>query len=166
MTENFFFGHHHRANRGDLEQIILRLLCEKPMHGYEIIRTLEERSHGFWRPSPGSVYPILQFLEEQELVSGKEEAGKKIYTITAKGQERVNSDSQSDHRHPVGAQFRAGLRFRDIRGLVRDSVHLLREVAIHGNDDQLKAVKMILQETHDKLEAVVNKVASHKDIHA
>ena len=76
-----------RARRGMIEPAILELLLERPMHGYEIISQLEERSHGMWRPSAGSVYPTLQLLEEKDLVIAKSESGKKVYSLTDLGKE-------------------------------------------------------------------------------
>lgn len=80
------FGPGFRAGRGMIEPAILRALSKKPMHGYEVISTLEEQSHGMWRPSAGSIYPTLQLLEEKELVKSHEENGKKIYGLTAAGE--------------------------------------------------------------------------------
>jgi DNA-binding PadR family transcriptional regulator len=65
---------------------VLALLLERPMHGYEIIQEITERSNGLWRPSPGSVYPTLQLLADEELVSTSEEpGGKKLFTLTDAG---------------------------------------------------------------------------------
>ena len=61
-------GHRQRARRGAVRGAILRLLAERPMHGYELIGELEERTGGRWRPSPGSVYPTLAQLEDEGLV--------------------------------------------------------------------------------------------------
>jgi DNA-binding PadR family transcriptional regulator len=71
--------------KGDLKYVILNLLKDKPSHGYEIIRALEELFHGFYTPSAGSVYPTLQMLEDMGYVSSSERDGKKIYTITEEG---------------------------------------------------------------------------------
>ena len=71
--------------KGDLKYVILGLIKEKPCHGYEIIRILEERSHGFYTPSPGAVYPTLQLLEEMGYIEVTHENGKKVYTITEEG---------------------------------------------------------------------------------
>src|SRR5262249_16459489 len=57
----------HRAKRGDIRSAILKLLAEEPRNGYQIMQALEERSNGAWRPSPGSVYPALSQLEDEEL---------------------------------------------------------------------------------------------------
>jgi DNA-binding PadR family transcriptional regulator len=67
--------------------VILDLVKEKPRYGYEIIRELEERSHGFYTPSPGVVYPTLQMLEETGYTTSTEQDGKRIYTITEGGQQ-------------------------------------------------------------------------------
>jgi DNA-binding PadR family transcriptional regulator len=74
-----------RFGRGDLKYVILDLLQDGPRHGYDIIRALEERSHGFYTPSAGSVYPTLQLLEDQSYVSSSEQDGKRVYTITDAG---------------------------------------------------------------------------------
>ena len=73
---------------------ILRLLVEKPMHGYEIISTLEEKTHGLWRPSAGVVYPTLQLLEDQALVASQEQSGKRVYALTETG--RAQARQQTD----------------------------------------------------------------------
>jgi len=71
--------------RGDLKFVILRLVSEKPMHGYEVMQALEEEARGCYKASPGSVYPTLQMLEDEGYVRCKEEEGKKIYEITDEG---------------------------------------------------------------------------------
>jgi DNA-binding PadR family transcriptional regulator len=71
--------------KGDLKYVILDLLKERPAHGYELIRALEERFRGFYSPSPGSVYPTLQLLEDMGYVSANQQDGKKVYSITEEG---------------------------------------------------------------------------------
>ena len=94
--ESFIFGprrRHRRRHmkwkifeRGDLKFVILRLVSKRPMHGYEVMKALEEESKGYYRPSPGSVYPTLQMLEDEGYVTVEEQEGKKIYTITDAGE--------------------------------------------------------------------------------
>jgi DNA-binding PadR family transcriptional regulator len=75
-----------RARRGNVRAAILALLAENPMHGYEMIKEIGERSGGFWRPSPGSVYPTLQLLADEGLVSADEgTSGKRLYSLTDEG---------------------------------------------------------------------------------
>src|SRR5580658_9940138 len=73
------FGQAKRFERGDLKPIILDLIYQKPRHGYDIIQELEKQFHGFYSPSPGSVYPILQLLEDQGFIISSRDNGKKVY---------------------------------------------------------------------------------------
>lgn len=143
-----------RAHRGDMAPIILRILREKPMHGYEIIRTLEEHSHGIWRPSAGSVYPTLQLLEEQELVVSREENGKKVYTLTAKGQTEAETFTTT---HPWERKQRAAVNFRDISQTFRAIMHSLKDIAFEGTDQQVAEAKSILKDTGERLAAISTK---------
>ena len=70
---------------GDMKYVILKLLRDKPRHGYEVMKELEERMHGCYSPSPGTVYPTLQWLEDEGLVVGRDVEGKKVYEITDTG---------------------------------------------------------------------------------
>ncbi|MCU1687530.1 MAG: PadR family transcriptional regulator [Amycolatopsis sp.] len=81
-----------RGRRGDVRAAILALLAEQPRHGYEIIGEIGERSGGFWKPSPGSVYPTLQLLADEGLVTVKEEGGKRLFELTDTG--RAAAESQ------------------------------------------------------------------------
>ncbi len=70
---------------GDMKYVILKLLRDKPMHGYEVMKALEEHTHGCYKPSPGTVYPTLQWLEDEGLVQAAEVDGKKVYSVTEAG---------------------------------------------------------------------------------
>ncbi|MGV8876070.1 MAG: PadR family transcriptional regulator [Rhodoglobus sp.] len=80
-----------RMGRGDVRVAILALLAEESMHGYQIIHEIEKRSKGAWKPSPGSVYPTLQLLADEDLIQANEADGKKTYTLTEKGHEEVRT---------------------------------------------------------------------------
>jgi len=92
---------------GEVKYVILRLIKEKPRHGYEIIKALEESMHGCYAPSAGTVYPTLQLLEDQGYVKAEEVDGKKVYHITPEGEKFLE-----EHRTTVD----------DILGRVRDAV--------------------------------------------
>lgn len=79
---------------GDMKYVILKLLRDKPRHGYEVMKELEERMHGCYSPSPGTVYPTLQWLEDEGLVVARDVEGKKVYEITDTG--RVFLDENKD----------------------------------------------------------------------
>ena len=95
-------GHHRRRRRrrqwfgsGDMKYVILKLLRDKPMHGYEVMKELEEKTRGYYKPSPGTVYPTLQWLEDEGLVEGDDGAGKKVYTITDAGLEFLDENKSN-----------------------------------------------------------------------
>lgn len=95
--------------RGDIRNALLRALLDGPAHGYEIIGRLEEKSGGLWRPSPGSVYPTLQMLEEQDLLRSHEDGGKRVYELTDTG--RAEVENAEDDQFPwEGAEGLSGRR--------------------------------------------------------
>ena len=99
---------------GDLQLVILALLADKPRHGYEIIKEVEERSGGFYSPSPGVVYPALTYLDEIEYATVEAEGTKKLYHITAAG--RAHLDSNRAAADAILAQFDwVGCRMDDVR---------------------------------------------------
>jgi len=93
--------------QGDLKYVVLQLLDEKPRHGYDVIKAIEERFGGAYAPSPGTVYPTLQMLEDLGYARATpEEGGKKIYEITPEGREHLAS-----HRTTVDDIFERMARF-------------------------------------------------------
>jgi DNA-binding PadR family transcriptional regulator len=92
LGPGFFWGGHSGPRgrqqwfeSGDMKYVILKLLRDKPMHGYEVMKALEEETSGCYKPSPGTVYPTLQWLEDEGLVKADDVAGKKVYAITDQG---------------------------------------------------------------------------------
>lgn len=91
-----------RMSRGDVRAAVLALLAEQPMHGYQIIGEIEQRSGGAWKPSPGSVYPTLQLLADEGLIDAEESNGRKTYSLTAAG--RAEVEASADRPAPWEAQ--------------------------------------------------------------
>jgi DNA-binding PadR family transcriptional regulator len=85
-----------RIFAADLQTLILALLAEKPHHGYELIKVLEERSGGFYHPSPGTIYPALTYLEEIGYATVQEDGNRKLYSITDAGRRHLE-----EHRSAV-----------------------------------------------------------------
>ncbi|MGH2347192.1 MAG: PadR family transcriptional regulator, partial [Chloroflexota bacterium] len=106
-----------RVGRGDVRAAILLLLAERPLHGYQIIQEISERSGGLWRPSPGSVYPALQLLEDEGLVRAEQEAERRVFHLTDAGQSHVEA-----HRAELAAARDA------VTGSVDDAVLELRDL--------------------------------------
>jgi len=107
--------------RGDIRTALLSVLGEGPGHGYDIMRRLEEKSGGAWRPSAGSVYPTLQQLEDEGLATSAEADGKRVYTITDAGhteaERRVAEGGGDLWSHGRGSGVHPGMLFRSIGGL-------------------------------------------------
>src|SRR5215207_530830 len=117
--------------KGDLKYVILDLLKDKPSHGYEVMRALEERFRGFYSPSPGSVYPTLQLLEDLGYVAATQRDGKKVYEITAEGRRFMgeNRSSVEDIWGRVGGGWdpEVGREMREGR-MDREKLRRVREV--------------------------------------
>ena len=109
---------------GEMKYIILRLIKEKPRHGYEIIKALEERMAGCYTPSAGAIYPTLQLLEDQGLVKSVEEEGKRVYHVTPEGEKFLE-----EHRSTVDDILD---RVRDaVRGFAGGSMAELNQAMAH-----------------------------------
>jgi DNA-binding PadR family transcriptional regulator len=126
--------------QGDLRLIALALIAEQPRHGYEIIKVLEEKTAGWYSPSPGIVYPTLTYLEEAGYVTAQAEGAKKLYTITDEGRAHLEDnrnfvDAVLERLAVIGERMRR--RFGDdeerrgpnVPPLVRAALDNLREVA-------------------------------------
>jgi DNA-binding PadR family transcriptional regulator len=90
-----FGGGRGRKRRGDVRIALLLLLAEEPRNGYQLMQTIEERSDGRWRASPGSVYPTLAQLEDEGLIRATEREGSKVFEITDAGRERAERSTGS-----------------------------------------------------------------------
>ena len=99
---------------GDLQLVILALLSEQPRHGYELIKLLEERSGGFYVPSPGVIYPALTYLEETGLAVVEIEGAKKLYSITESGRKLVE-ENQSMLEMTLGKLEKIGAKMAHVR---------------------------------------------------
>jgi DNA-binding PadR family transcriptional regulator len=112
------FGMGRKLASVDLQLLILGLLAEKPRHGYEIIKALDERSKGFYVPSPGMVYPALTYLEEIGHATVEADGARKLYHITDAGKEHL--DSNRSTADALFAQFgRVGERMDRVRRAMR-----------------------------------------------
>ncbi len=141
-----------RARRGDVRAAILALLAEQPRNGYQIIQELGERSQGVWRPSPGSVYPTLQQLEDEGLVKAEASGGGRVYQLTDAGREYVAShkDETSAPWESVG-NASGGEDAIELIGMVRQIGSALMQVACAGTATQMTEARRILTETRKSL---------------
>ncbi|MCP3382561.1 PadR family transcriptional regulator [Bradyrhizobium sp. CCGUVB4N] len=103
-----------RLSSQDLQLVILALLAEKPVHGYELIKIIEERSEGFYTPSPGVIYPALTYLEEVGHTSVAQDGGRKLYSITPQG-EAYLAEQRGTADAILQALSRIGRRMDEVR---------------------------------------------------
>jgi len=144
---------------GDLRLIALGLIAEQPRHGYEIIKVLEDKTAGWYSPSPGVVYPTLTFLEEAGYVTAQTEGAKKLYTITEEG--RAHLEENRDFVDAVLEKMAAlgervtSMRRRFGRGedsddrpstpLVRAAFENLRTAALQRIEDDADAEAKVVE---------------------
>jgi DNA-binding PadR family transcriptional regulator len=133
-----------RARRGDVRTAALLLLAEEPRNGYQIMQELEQRSGGAWRPSPGSVYPALQQLEDEGLIRSTEDGGRKLYELTDDGRQFVTDRGEDQ---PAPWDQMAGDVSDDAWALMqtaRETAMALMQVLQTGSEAQRKEAQRIL----------------------
>ncbi|MDX6564014.1 MAG: hypothetical protein QOD65_3828 [Gaiellales bacterium] len=146
-----FLGRGPRAGRGDVRAAILALLAEEPMHGYQIMRELGERSGGVWRPSPGSIYPTLQQLEDEELVRPETgDGGRRVFTLTDAGREAQSAAAGGPAPwDEVAAE--GDSTALELRDLVHQVMGAARQVLHAGEPAQIAQAKDVLRDARRKL---------------
>lgn len=140
-----------RVGRGDVRAAILLLLAERPLHGYQIIQEIGAWSGGLWRPSPGSVYPALQLLEDEGLVRAEQESERRVFHLTEAGRAYVDTRKQelAAARDAVtGAMDEAVLELRDLHEQVGAA---LMQVARAGTPSQVAEARGLLAGTRRQL---------------
>ncbi|MBF6170374.1 PadR family transcriptional regulator [Nocardia blacklockiae] len=140
-----------RGRRGDVRAAILLLLQERPMHGYELIQQIRERSEDVWRPSPGSIYPALSQLEDEGLVLIEKVAGRKTAKLTESGTEYVQA--QRDELGDPWQEVRDGVgdQALDLRELVGQLMGAVAQVARAGTPEQAAKAAEVLTEARRSL---------------
>ena len=147
------FGRGPRVRRGDVRAAILALLAEEPMHGYQIITELNERSGGVWQPSPGSVYPTLSALEDQGLVTADTSEGRRVFQLTPEG--RAEAEAAGDGPTPWEEAAGGDRSVPEMLGLMVQVVKATKQVAQAGTPGQIKTVGEILADTRRKIYLVL-----------
>jgi DNA-binding PadR family transcriptional regulator len=141
-----------------MKYVILRLLRDKPRHGYEVMKELEERLHGCYSPSPGTVYPTLQWLEDEELVRAEEVDGKKVYHITDAGRKFLDehSDVVDDifDRVQEAVERTVGGAMADVNRALGVLVRAVYRAGWRSDDTARKQIAEILHRAAAEVEAL------------
>ena len=141
-----------RVRRGDVRAAALALLAEEPRNGYQIIQEIGERSGGVWQPSPGSVYPALQQLEDEGLIQAETpEGGRRRYTLTSEGREYVAAHPQEVQAPWEAVARSVGSDALELRRLFGEVVMAASQVAQVGTEGQVAQAHQILTDARRKL---------------
>ena len=144
-----------RMARGDVRAAVLALLAEQPMHGYQIIQEIEERSGGAWKPSAGSVYPTLQLLADEGLIEAAEQGGRKTYSLTEAGRAVADEASETPAPWEAAAVPVAGAQFGALPKAGVDLAGAVAQVGRTGSPEQVQQAIEVLDEARRKLYAIL-----------
>jgi DNA-binding PadR family transcriptional regulator len=138
-----------RAQRGDVRTALLLLLAEQPMHGYQLMQAITERTSGAWRPSPGAIYPTLSQLEDEGLIDTLAQGGRKLATLTDAGQAylRTRGETLPDPFTEFTARCAGNGELRDALEELRYPVRQLAR----GDSQQAQAAQQVLTEARRSL---------------
>ncbi|MFI7065991.1 PadR family transcriptional regulator [Kribbella sp. NPDC050124] len=145
-----------KARRGDVRAAILAVLAEQPMNGYQLIQEIAERSGGVWKPSPGSIYPTLQQLEDEGLVTADAEVGRRTFTLTDEGRTYV-----AEHADEVRAPWEAmGAPRSDddengLKPMLGQAAAAMWQILATGTPEQQAQAKDALAELRRKLYGIL-----------
>jgi DNA-binding PadR family transcriptional regulator len=145
-------GRRRRMRRGDIRNAILLALGDGPANGYEVMGRLERRSGGIWRPSPGSVYPTLQMLEDEGLVRSSTHESSRTFELTEKGVGASEAaTAEGSGRAPWDQDDGSDSRLRTLRHAIGQTHMAAKQVAHAGNPEQLERAIEIVQRARKEL---------------
>ncbi|MCW2805375.1 MAG: Transcriptional regulator, PadR-like family [Propionibacteriaceae bacterium] len=138
-----------RAQRGDVRTAILLLLADQPMHGYQLMQAMSDRTNGAWRPSPGAVYPTLDQLEDEGLATIHQEGGRRLVTLTPEGHAHL-AEHGAELSDPF-AEFADGTAGPDLREPLDELRVAARLIGFSGNTAQVEAAAQVLAKARRSL---------------
>jgi DNA-binding PadR family transcriptional regulator len=142
-----------RRRRANVRAAVLALLLDRPMHGYEMITELDNRTRGVWRPSPGSVYPTLQLLEDEGLIVSEEASGRKRFSLTEAGRTEAEAADGPAPWEEFDTEAVAG--WHDLRESAFGAMNALRQVMSAGTEEQRQRAVEVIDEAKRKLYAIL-----------
>jgi DNA-binding PadR family transcriptional regulator len=144
-----------RMGKGDVRTAVLALLAEKPMHGYQIIQQIDERSGGSWKPSPGSVYPTLQLLADEGLIKAEEAGGRKTYSLTEEGREVADAAAEKSAPWEGSSTRESSGRASALPKAGIDLAQAVAQVGRSGSPEQVKQAIAVLDDARRKLFSIL-----------
>ncbi len=161
----FFGGMRGRARRGEMRYLLLDVLRDGPKHGYDIVKTIEERTGGRYVPSPGSVYPTMQYLADQGLVKVDQDAERRVYELTDKG--RVELDAHAAEVKGFWERFTASqvaessrhevaFLMEDLDNLSRTIWGGLREAIEKGDQEKIRSIRKAVENSQNEIRGIIS----------
>jgi DNA-binding PadR family transcriptional regulator len=144
-------GRGRKARRGDIRTAALLLLNEEPRNGYQIMQEVEERSDGVWRPSPGSVYPALQQLEDEGLIRSQELEGRKLFQLTDEGRAYVQERGEDKQAPWEQMSGDVSDQAHELGRLIREVASAFSQVVKTGSEAQMGEARKVLAKTRKDL---------------
>jgi len=149
------FGRGGRARRGDVRAALLVLLAEEPRNGYQLMQEIERRSEGVWRPSPGSVYPALQQLEDEGLIRAEEADGRKLFHLTDEGRAAAEARPAGEGDPWDAVSDSVDSDVWELFGVARQVGMAIFQLAQAGNPQQIAAAREVLNEARKALYGIL-----------
>jgi DNA-binding PadR family transcriptional regulator len=137
--------------RGDIRTAILAVLTEGPGHGYDVMQNLEDKTGGAWRPSPGSVYPTLQLLEDEGLVRSTERDGKRVFEITDAGRAESAERIEQAGGTPWELAGKGPKRNRELRDSLGQLAMAFKQITMVGTPEQVDRGLAILDDARKQM---------------
>ena len=150
-----------RAQRGDVRTALLMLLAEHPMHGYQLIQAITERTSGAWRPSPGAIYPTLNQLEDEGLIDTLTQDGRKLATLTNAGQAYLHSRGET-LPDPFATFTARCPESNELRDTLEELRYPVRQLA-RGDSHQVRAALRVLTEARRSLYLLLAELPAAED---
>lgn len=146
-----------RTGQGDVRAAILALLSERPMHGYQLIQEIGQRTGGLWRPSPGSVYPALQQLEDEGLIVIDKDEGRKVARLTEAGS--AHAEERRDELEGVWEASMGGVDegMFEMSKLARQVFGAAMHVAVEGSGGQVAEAQKVLADAKRRLYGILSR---------
>lgn len=144
-----------RVRRGDVRTAVLALLSENPSNGYQLIQQISQRSGGVWEPSPGSIYPALQLLQDEGLVKADETDGKRLFSLTDAG--RIYAEERRTELNSVWDTVSGTVddSMTELRNLIKQVAVAVMQVAGTGTDPQIAEARRLLTQTRRQLYGIL-----------
>ena len=142
-----------KVRRGDVRAAILDILATGPMNGYQVIQQIADRTHGVWKPSPGSVYPTIQQLEDEGLVEGTTSEGRRLLQLTDTGRAYVaeHLEEMAETWRPFDEPGEATEQTTDLKPVIGQVMSAVWQVVTSGTRQQQAEAAEILSETRRRL---------------